>query len=437
MGYASSNKPTKSKNKVMILQKYNTLPYLFSSFEKKLPQMKEPAKPFDEAERLDALYSYQILDTEEEQEYDEIVSLASYICGTPISLISLVDENRQWFKARIGLSEKETSRNISFCSHAINHEEILLVKDASLDIRFRENPLVTGNPMIRFYAGMPLVSPSGKKIGTLCVLNTVPQELDEKQLEALKILSKQVIKQMELRKKNERLKLLNQNANKLISIISHEFKSPLVSLDGLLRLFRDNAIEGKEFYEWIPSIENSLGTALHLSENILKWVDTQLGGRKLTKFPHNLNEIFQFSVSAAQTQAQAKQNTIGILVPEGLTIFADRGMVELVLNNLLINANKFSSGSKIMVLAEARDGRAIISVKDNGVGMSESKLNNLFNWESRRSSSGTNGERGSGFGLLICKDFVEANDGQIWAESQLGQGTAFFISLPLESKFKV
>lgn len=153
----------------------------------------------NEAERLKALAGYNILDTLPEQAFDDLTALAAYICKTPIALISLVDADRQWFKSKIGLKIRETSRESAFCSHTIlQPEDILVIPNAIKDDRFANNPLVRGNSKIRFYAGAPLVTPNGLSVGTLCVMDTVPRQLSYQQLDALRRLSRQAIAQMEL-----------------------------------------------------------------------------------------------------------------------------------------------------------------------------------------------------------------------------------------------
>nr|WP_230688354.1 GAF domain-containing DNA-binding protein [Hymenobacter jeongseonensis] len=149
---------------------------------------------------MEALHSYQVLDTDPEQVFNDLAQLSAFICGTPMSLVSLIDGERQWFKAKVGLEAKETPREYAFCQYAMRADDIYEVPDAALDERFAQNPLVTGDPNIRFYAGAPLLSPEGQPLGTLCALDTVPRELTEDQREALRILARQVMAHLELRR---------------------------------------------------------------------------------------------------------------------------------------------------------------------------------------------------------------------------------------------
>lgn len=163
--------------------------------------------PDDETARLHALRDLDILDTAAEQAFDDLTLLASTICDAPIGLVSLIDQDRQWFKSRRGLAAAETPREQAFCAHAIlEPNQILEIPDAAVDERFRDNPLVTGEPNIRFYAGAPLVTDDGYAIGTLCVIDRVPRRLEPRQLEALRALSRQAAAQLKLRAAHRQLR---------------------------------------------------------------------------------------------------------------------------------------------------------------------------------------------------------------------------------------
>lgn len=172
-----------------------------------------------EAERLEALRAYRILDTEPEMAYDDLALLASHICETPMAAISLVDADRQWFKARVNVAVPETPRSISFCTHAIEQRGIYIVPDASKDALLHDNPQVTGDPHIRFYAGAPLIGREGHALGTLCVFDREPRQLTPRQLEALAALQRQVEAQLELRRRLMELRTANENVLKLAGMM--------------------------------------------------------------------------------------------------------------------------------------------------------------------------------------------------------------------------
>lgn len=187
--------------------------------------------PNNEYGRLQKLKGYQVLDTSAEKEYDDITKLASFICETPIALISLVDKDRQWFKSKIGLNPPELARDIAFCAHTILTDDVLIVSDSSKDQRFYDNPLTTNSPHIQFYAGAPLITPDGWKIGTLCVIDRKPRELSKEQLSALKTLSQNVVALLELRLNRQKVKDLERaiNEHSIVSVTNEIGKISFVN----------------------------------------------------------------------------------------------------------------------------------------------------------------------------------------------------------------
>jgi two-component system, cell cycle sensor histidine kinase and response regulator CckA len=171
--------------------------------------MTTPAKN-NEARRLKVLWQHEILDTVPEAVFDDLTELAARICEAPVALISLIDEDRQWFKSKVGVTLTETSRDISFCAHAIKQTDLFIIPDATQDLRFANNPLVISDPKIRFYAGAPLITPDGHALGTLCVIDKVPRELRLEQQQALRVLARHVMTQLELRRHAKELNEAHQ-----------------------------------------------------------------------------------------------------------------------------------------------------------------------------------------------------------------------------------
>jgi GAF domain-containing protein len=171
--------------------------------------------PANEAKRLKVLWQYEVLDTVPEELFDDLTELAARICEAPIALISLVDEKRQWFKSKVGITVSETLRDISFCAYAITQSDLFIVPDATRDKRFANSPLVSSDPKIRFYAGAPLITPDGHALGTLCVIDKVPRELRLDQKQALRILARHVVSQLELRRRSRELAEARQQGKQL------------------------------------------------------------------------------------------------------------------------------------------------------------------------------------------------------------------------------
>ena len=262
--------------------------------------------PADEAERIEELRQYRILDTEPEVGYDDLILLASKICDTPIALMSLVDTQRQYFKSRIGLDATETPRNVAFCAHAILHKELMVVPDALQDRRFAENPLVTSDPHIRFYAGAPLITPKGHAMGTLCVIDRVPRTLSESQQEALQALGRQVVALLQLRMAKEQAERASEAKSELLASLRAEQER---SERLLLSLFPKSIAERlknepptciAEEYPDVTILFASVQDFWHIA-----------GARPPEQFIQLLNQVFSLFDRLADQHGVEKIKTIG------------------------------------------------------------------------------------------------------------------------------
>ncbi|MFD2569343.1 GAF domain-containing protein [Spirosoma soli] len=229
--------------------------------------------PPEEDKRVEALKSYDILDSLPEQDYDDITKLASEICQTSISLISLIDDSRQWFKSNHGLNVRETPREYAFCSHAIiNPYETLIVTDSRTDERFAGNPLVLGDPYVTFYAGVPLVDSEGYALGSLCVIDQEVKELTSGQLSALKILAKQVVNLLELRKSNKALTTItrileqrNTELDQMVHVIRNDVKPNILVLSDTIQLLENELSRPQEAND---ILSQTIGTVNKIKEDL-------------------------------------------------------------------------------------------------------------------------------------------------------------------------
>ncbi len=391
----------------------------------------------NEEERLLELYHYDLLDTANEESFDDIVQLASRICKVPISAITLIDSQRQWFKARKGIDDPETERELSFCAHVVADEaDIFKVEDASKDERFHDYPNVTGDPNIRFYAGVPLITRKGHRLGALCVVNSVPQNLTEDQEFALKVLGHQVVKLAEQKLQNRYLqnyqKRLQQQAemqNKILSIVAHDVRTPLVSLQGIVELSQENIISEEKKAEMIEMWKKQLDNTMCLLSNLIDWGKIQASNDLFNKTAINLYDIVKDEFLKCGTPSELKNNLLQNNIHKKFLMYGDENVLRFLIRNVLTNANKFTEGGTISIDAKRTKGKVKLSISDTGIGMTEQQFTNLVEGKSGMVGLGTRNEKGSGLGFMLIKDFVEMLDGEVSIESKLGKGTTVHITL--------
>jgi signal transduction histidine kinase len=393
--------------------------------------------PANEQDRLRELYELELLDSPYEEEFDELVRLASQICNAPISLISLIDHDRQWFKAKIGMEDTETDRSVSFCSHAILESDVLVVNNAQEDVRFWNNPFVTDDPHIRFYAGIPLTTKAGYKLGTLCVIDTVPRDLTDEQRFALKVLSRQTMKLFEARVANkliahhrQELQALTETQTRIISLMAHDIRNPLGSLQTMLGLIEDEGLDEPASKEMLSLSRRELRGTLEMLNNLVDWGSLQLNGQSVQKRPVHLHALVQLELDTIEGVAQLKGNRLNNEVPFHFVLESDEHALRFVLRNALSNAQKFTENGHIHVSAvrEPR-GRTRLCVRDTGIGMPESTRRSLFDAHQRTTTPGTKQEKGSGLGLLLVREYLGKIGATFDLRSEPGKGTEVMVLL--------
>jgi signal transduction histidine kinase/AmiR/NasT family two-component response regulator len=394
-----------------------------------------PAIPPDnEKQRLAALDSYRVLDTEPEMGFDDLTAVAAATCNTPIALVSLIDAKRQWFKSHCGLAVAETPREYAFCTHAILGSETFVVPDATLDPRFQDNPLTIGEPHVRFYAGVPLINPEGFALGTLCVIDHVPRELTSLQLNILLRLGRQVVSQLELRRARDLAESAVAAKTRFLASMSHEVRTPLNGLLGVTQLLAESSLNSGQ-RELVQIAQRSGEHLLSVVNDILEFSRLDAGGLKLELASFNLKEAVNDVL--AITTANAKRKGIQLQLEwQSLASPHRQGDVQRVrqvLFNLVANAIKFTAqGSVTLRVSDDMAAPAIkLAVIDTGIGIAPDVIPKLFNRFTQADSSTTRQFGGTGLGLAITRRLVELMGGQVGVDSELGKGSCFWCSIPL------
>ena len=396
--------------------------------------MKPADIPENELERLKVLRTYNLLDTLPDEDYDAITKIAAAICNTPIALISIIDENRQWFKSRHGLETTETARDFAFCAHSIlNPDELFIVNDARKDNRFHDNPLTVSDPNVVFYAGAPLNSLEGHSLGTLCVIDNEPKDLNENQKESLKLLSRQVTLLFELRKKNQELLKANEEVQRLNNQLSefayrlsHDIKTPISGIKYLSEIVQEDFAdkldaEGINLLELISTRSSYLYS---LVEGMLRF--TNVINAEIVYETFKFEELIDKVKSSCNWEdaCEIRYTNCAVLVKQSKIAFIQ------IFQNLLSNSIKYVHASKpvISISLEEEPDFYKITYKDNGPGIEEKYHKKVFNFFETLDT-----ENSTGIGLSTVKSLLERLGGSIVivVSKEKKSGIEFCIKFPI------
>ena len=396
--------------------------------------MIKPDFPKNELERISCVKKYNLLDTLPESDFDNITSLVATICDVPISLITLLDTDRNFLKSHHGVDIQESPRDISFCGHAILQEDdIFIVEDAREDIRFKDNPLVDGFKAI-FYAGVPLRNTDGLALGTLCIYDHKPRQLTKLQKKALITIAKQVINLFDLKLNNRLLadskqELLDRNAelNKFASHVSHDLKSPLaniMSLTSFLKEEEDNTLT-EASVEYINYIEES-------AESLKNYIDGILIHYKANELLNADKEYIAIDTLFSSVQRiHLLDDKHFKTTPNSALIFINKAAVTQVLINLVDNSLKYNNKpNPEVVLNYSEDSNFhIFSVSDNGNGIPADQQKEVFTLFNNNNQTDVTGKKGTGIGLFTVKNLVKKLNGTITLQSKIDIGSTFTFTI--------
>ncbi len=401
--------------------------------------------PANEEERLAEVRRYRILDTEPERAFDDVTRLASQICGTPIALISLMDEAREWFKAKVGTEAKEIPRELALCAHAICQEGTFIVPDAARDPRFCDNPLVVEDPKIRFYAGVPLLSPEGHALGMLCVIDRKPGKLSPAQLDALETLARFATTQLELRRSLFELEAvvrarhghpsthataeaLAHQRQQTSALLVHDLKNPLGTMLLIGRALTHEPNLSPEGREAVSDLLGASESMLRMVMDMLDVARSEGSGLARRSTLLDLAALVDFAVKGIARDAAANHVELVMEVESNVGIEADPELLRRTLQNLLENAIRYSGeGRSVEVRGYARGDTVVVEIKDQGIGIKEEDRARIFEPHVQVDAGA---RRGHGLGLVFCRRAVEAHGGRIRVEANEPRGTKFVVELP-------
>ncbi len=380
-----------------------------------------------ETARLRKLYQMEVLDTPAEQDFDEIVQLASQLAKTPISLITLLDTDRQWFKAKVGLDVTDTDRPSAVCNYTIQGDSLFEVEDLSIDKRFERNPLVKSGLKLRYYAGLPLITSDGHKLGALCVLDTKSRtRLKEDQVFALRVLARQAMNQIEMRVKNKELMALKTITDRLVGAIGTESESAVSQLRAIIARLSSQQFEHEKLAKEISGLKGLLNVTDHSFANIISWAGLQLlySGKELPNA--QLKPLVNQCLDEINDKLATKNNKISTDVTERAELPVPAEALKFIIRNLLDNANRFTNGGEISLryftsgVSRESQPRHYICISDTGMGIPDTYLQAFAQNSDIPVRPDTEGNCGHGHGLMLIRHVLQQLGGKMHIESSTG-----------------
>jgi signal transduction histidine kinase len=392
----------------------------------------------DEEKRLHELKQYQILETAPDISFDEITELAASITDAPKAMINLIYKDEQWSKSISGIADgiRKLPRDRTVCQYTILKNRTFEIPDLLKDERTKDFPYVKGHPHLRYYLGAPLITPSGYGIGALCVLDFKPRKATQEEKNNLTVLANQVMAQLELRKKNLELEKHNRFQTNLMKILSHDLRSPINGIIGIgeLLLNMDSLNKDEEVNELLLNLKYSSEQLNQLVSDILNYTLTGQNSFKLDRKETNVDDIVVNMKKLYKSAADLKDIDLNFITEvDDKPVHIDTEKFKQIFGNLISNAIKFTPESGAINCTIGLDNNSeelILTVQDNGVGMSETTIHQILSGENPDTAEGTVGEKGTGLGTTIIYKFTKLHNGVLDIDSSPGNGTTVTVKIP-------
>ena len=396
----------------------------------------EPALiPGNEAQRMEAVRRYDILDTPPDGAFDRITALAARLFDVPIAIVSVVDHDRIWFKAHYGLETTQIDRDPGLCASAILHEGPWIVENAPADPRALANPLVAGAFGLKFYAGVPLRTDDGYNLGTLCILDYKAREISAAEVTTLEDLAGMVMSELEVRLSSRKALAEASEREQLkdafLGMLSHEFRTPVTTIYAAAQLLsRDKVVMADtRLRSLFPDIAAESERLLRLVDDLLVLTRIERGVLEAEHEPVLLQRVLPKVIDRERRRYDGR--SVRLDVPTDLPpALCDQTFLEQVLANLLSNAFKYSDPlSEVEVEVVDRGEELEVRVRDRGIGMETNELESAFDLL-YRSPEAKLIAPGAGVGLYVCRQLVETMGGRVWIAPKDGQGTSIAFTVP-------
>ncbi|MBG0832180.1 GAF domain-containing sensor histidine kinase [Planomonospora sp. ID67723] len=400
--------------------------------------MVETPVPPDEAERVRELEELGVLEAPLEPDLDAIAMLAAHVCGAPMALVNLLDADRQHFKGRSGVTWTGAERESGYCHRTVCGRDLLEIPDTLADPVFSRNVVAEGEPYVRYYAGVPLISKRGHALGTVCVLDHRPRRLTPEQQQLLRTLAASVTTMLELYRHAAgsgepvpRPPDLERLRDQFLTSINHELRTPMTSIRNALQLLQEGGLDEATERRFMAVMERNNDRLLRLLDELLLTASLNAGTAAFAPERTDLTGVVRLAVDDVADALRSREHALTVQTPTEAVVRADPGMLRIALRNVLDNAVKFTTPGGTIAVTVTAGPEPTVEVRDTGMGIGADDLGHVLEDFYRGAETEERAIDGTGLGLSVTDKIVRLHGGAVRLESEPGEGTCVRLTLPV------